>query len=90
MFGLLRDIAPEIPANDSVPRGVVLFIEFFLEISGNVLFNVVFFKGLSGTVHGILLHVFTHVSLFKHSLLFAYNCCKINMNQKLNVLYNYI
>ena len=90
MFGLMRGIAPEIPANDTVPCGVVLFIEFFLEISGNVLFNVVFFKGVSGTVHGILLHVFTHVSIFNHSLLIAYNCCKINMNQKLNVLFNFI
>ena len=68
MFGFMGDIASEIPANDTVPRGVVLFIEFFLDISGNVFLDVVFFKCLCGTIYGILLHVFTHIRIFYHSL----------------------
>lgn len=31
------------------------------------LFNVVLFEGLSGTIDGILLHFFAHVSIFNHS-----------------------
>eukprot|EP00090_Calanus_glacialis_P024550 TRINITY_DN3817_c1_g1_i1.p2 TRINITY_DN3817_c1_g1~~TRINITY_DN3817_c1_g1_i1.p2 ORF type:complete len:105 (+),score=2.31 TRINITY_DN3817_c1_g1_i1:335-649(+) len=61
MPGLMGDVGPEIPTHDAMPGGVVLFVELFLNVGSNVLLNVVFFKCLSGTVHGVLLHLLGHV-----------------------------
>ncbi len=59
----MGDVATEVPSYDAMPRGVVLFVEFFLDESCNVLFNVVFFQGLRCAIYSILLHVLRHVSI---------------------------
>jgi len=59
-------VGPEVPAHNAMPSGVVLLIKLFLDVGRNVLFNVVLFQGLSGTVHCILLHLFAHVSVLDY------------------------
>merc|ERR1711862_299263 len=57
MLRLVRDIRPEVAANDGVPRGVVLLVELLLDEGRDIFFDVVLLEGLSRTVDGVLLHV---------------------------------
>ena len=66
MLGLVRDVRAEVAANDAVPRWVVLFIEFFLNIGSDVLLDVVLLERLCRTVNCILLHVLGHVRILDH------------------------
>uniref|UniRef100_A0A3B4U9Y8 Uncharacterized protein n=1 Tax=Seriola dumerili TaxID=41447 RepID=A0A3B4U9Y8_SERDU len=63
MLCLVGDVAAEVPPNDAVPGGVVLFVKLLC----NVLLYVVLLHGLGGTVHGVLLHVLGHVCVLDHS-----------------------
>lgn len=65
-------IGAKVPADDAVPGGVVPFVEFFLDVRGNVLFDVVLFQGLRRTVHRVLLHLFAHVGVLDHCLAIAH------------------
>ena len=40
MLGLMGNIGSEISANNTMPGRIVLLVEFFLYISGDVLFDV--------------------------------------------------
>ena len=68
MLGLVRHVGAEVTAHDAMPGGVVLFVEFFLDESGNVLLDVVALKGLGRDVDGVLLHVLGHVSVLNNGL----------------------
>jgi len=46
MLRFMRDVAPEISAADAMPSGIVFLVELFLNVSSNVLFNIVLFKCL--------------------------------------------
>ena len=48
------DVGSKVPADDAMPSGVVLFVELFLDVGGNVFLDVVLFEGLSGAVNSIL------------------------------------
>jgi hypothetical protein len=63
----MSDITAEIPTDNAVPRGVVLFVKLLLDIGSNVFLNVELFHSLSSAVHGILLHVFGHIGILDHS-----------------------
>uniref|UniRef100_A0A8C6WNZ0 Dynein light chain n=1 Tax=Neogobius melanostomus TaxID=47308 RepID=A0A8C6WNZ0_9GOBI len=63
MLGLVSYVAAEVSPNNAVPGWVVLLVKLLC----NVLLYVVLLHGLGGTVHGVLLHVLGHVSVFDHS-----------------------
>jgi len=62
------NIWAEVSSNDTMPRRIVFFVKLFLDVSCNVLFNVVFFECLSSTVNSILLHFLGHVRIFYYCL----------------------
>jgi len=68
MLRLVRDVGPEVTSHDAMPGGVVLLVELLLDVTGDVLFDVVLLQRLRRAVHGVLLHVLSHVSIFNHSL----------------------
>merc|ERR550539_230421 len=51
-----------------MPSGVVLFVEFLLDVSGNVLFDIVFLEGLCCAIYSILLHLLRHVGILDNGL----------------------
>lgn len=65
-------VGAKVPADDAMPGGVVPFVEFFLDVRRNVLFDVVLFQGLRRTVHRVLLHLFAHVGVLDHCLTIAH------------------
>ena len=72
MFGFMGDVGAEVPANNTVPGGVVLFIEFLFDVGGDVLFDVELFEGDVGAVDGILLHFLVHVGMLDDG--FPFGC----------------
>ena len=66
--GLVRDVAAKVPADDAVPRGVVLLVELLLDVGRDVLLDVVLFEGLRGAVDGVLLHLLGHVRVLDDGL----------------------
>merc|ERR550539_1647604 len=51
-----------------MPGRVVLFVKFLLDVSGNVLFDVVFLEGLCCAIYSILLHLLRHVGILNDGL----------------------
>ncbi len=62
----VRHVTAEVPADNGVPRRVVLFVELLLDVGSDVLLNVVLLHGLRGAVDGVLLHVLRHVGVLDH------------------------
>lgn len=71
VLSLMGHVGAEVPADDSVPSGVVLLVELLLDVGGNVLFNIEFFEGNVGAVDGVLLHLLVHVRMLDDGLLFG-------------------
>jgi len=46
MFRLVGYVGTEVSSNDAMPGWVVLLVELFLDVGGNVLLNVVLLKSL--------------------------------------------
>ncbi|KAJ0021952.1 hypothetical protein NQD34_009442, partial [Periophthalmus magnuspinnatus] len=72
MLCLVSHVAAEVSPDNAVPCWVVLLREYpvichLFDVGCNVLLYVVLLHGLGGTVHGVLLHVFGHISVFDHS-----------------------
>ena len=87
VFGFMGDVGSEVAAYDTVPGGVVLLVELFFDVGGNVLLDIEPFKGYIGAVDGILLHFFVHVSMFNHCLPLScrhYQLNKIKSNSSLH------
>ena len=74
VLGLMGNVGTEVSAHDAMPGWVVLFVEFFLDESGDVLLNVEFLESLGGDIDSILLHVLGHISVFHNGL----SVCHIN------------
>lgn len=72
VFGFVSDVGAEIAADDAVPCGVVFLIEFFLDVGGDIFFDVELFEGDVGAIDGILLHFFIHVCVFDDC--FSFGC----------------
>ena len=63
VFGLVGNVGAEVAAHDAMPGGIVLLVEFFLDVSCDVFFDVEFLQGYVGAIDGILLHFFVHVGM---------------------------
>ena len=68
----MGDITAKIPSDNAVPRGVVLLIELFLDVGGNIFFDIKSLHGLIRTVNRILLHFFRHISILDDRLPFCH------------------
>ena len=80
VLGLVGDIWAEVTANNAVPCWVVLFVEFLLDVGGNVLFNVVLLQRLGGTVNRVLLHVLRHISVLNDSFTIRHSISQTKSN----------
>ena len=67
MLGFVGNVRPKVPTSNAMPSWVVLLVELFLDVRGNVLFDIVFLDCLGGNVDGVLLHILGHVSVFNDS-----------------------
>ncbi len=68
MLGFVGHVGAEISSDNGVPGWVVLLVELFLDVGSNILLDVEFFEGYVGTVDGILLHLFVHISVLNYGL----------------------
>ena len=68
VLGLVGHVGAEVTADNAMPGGVVLLVEFLLDEGGDVLLDVVALKGLGRDVDGVLLHVLGHVSVLHNGL----------------------
>ena len=62
----VRHVRPKVSSNDAVPRRVVFFVEFLLDVGCYVLLDVELLHRLRGTVHSLLLHIFRHVGILNN------------------------
>jgi hypothetical protein len=68
VLGLVGHIWAEVTADNAMPGGVVLLVEFLLDESCNILLNVELLEGLGGDVDSVLLHIFGHVCVLHNGL----------------------
>jgi hypothetical protein len=73
VLGLVGYIRAEVTADNAMPGGVVLFVEFLLDECGNILLNVELLESLSGDVDSVLLHIFGHVCVLHNGLAVCHN-----------------
>uniref|UniRef100_A0A3B4FJH4 Uncharacterized protein n=1 Tax=Pundamilia nyererei TaxID=303518 RepID=A0A3B4FJH4_9CICH len=73
MLRLMSHVTAKVPPNDAVPGWVILLVKL-LGGTKNRKFFFFFLKGLSGTLHGVLLHVLRHVGIFDHCLSVRHGC----------------
>jgi hypothetical protein len=75
VLGLMGHVRTEVTAHDAMPGGVVLFVEFFLDESGDILLNVELLERLGGDVNSVLLHIFGHVSVLHNGFAVCHFTC---------------
>lgn len=68
---LMGDIRTEVTSNNAMPSGVVLLVELLLNVSSNILLDVIFVEGDSSASDSVLLHLFTHISILNDGLTFS-------------------
>jgi hypothetical protein len=66
VLGFMRYITTKISAHNCVPRGVILFVELFLDVRSNIFLDVELLHRLCGAVNGVLLHILGHVCVLDH------------------------
>jgi hypothetical protein len=64
----MRDVASKIFPDDDMPRRAMPSIKFFLDLSCDVLLDVVFLEGGGSDVHALLLHFLAHVDVLDDGL----------------------
>lgn len=64
----VSDITPEVLSNNDVPSWAVAFVELLLDLSSNILLDVVLFQSGRGNVNGLLLHLLRHVNVLDDGL----------------------
>jgi len=70
---LVRDVATEVTADDAMPCWVVFLVKLFLDVRGNILFDVELLEGLGSGFDGIALHVLRHVSILDDGLTLSHD-----------------
>ena len=73
VLGLVGNVGTEVSSHNAMPGWVVLFVEFLLDESGDVLLDVEFLESLGGDIDSILLHVLGHVGIFDNSFSFGHD-----------------
>jgi hypothetical protein len=68
MFGLMRDVGSEVPADHAVPGGVVLLVELLLDVGGDILLDVELLQSHICAINRILLHLLVHIRVLNHCL----------------------
>ena len=68
MLGLVGHVGAEVSANHTMPGGVILLVELFLDIGGYILLDIEFLQGHICTVNRVLLHLLVHVRMLDHGL----------------------
>ena len=71
MAGLVCDVGAEVSADDAMPGGVILLIEFFLDVGGDVFFDVELLQGYVGAINCVLLHFFVHIGMLDDCFSFS-------------------
>uniref|UniRef100_A0A8D3A0J3 Uncharacterized protein n=1 Tax=Scophthalmus maximus TaxID=52904 RepID=A0A8D3A0J3_SCOMX len=66
MPGIMSHFADEVPPNDAVPGRVIYLVKLLLVTKTHVQLRVMLLQGLAGKLHGVMLHLLRHVSLFDH------------------------
>lgn len=61
-------VAAEILTDDDVPCRAMASVKLLLNLSSNILLDVVFFEGGGGNVNALLLHLIAHVDVFYDGL----------------------
>lgn len=74
MLGLMSHVAAKVPPNDAVPGRVIFLVKLLFDVCSDVFLDVILLQGLCGTLHGVLLHVLRHVSIFDHCLSVRHGC----------------
>jgi len=69
---LVGHVGTEVSADYTMPGGVVLLVELFLDVCCDVLLDVELLEGYIGAVDGILLHLLVHVCVFDDG--FSFSC----------------
>lgn len=64
----VRNVASEILADDDVPRWAVSSVKLLLNMSGDILLDVVFLEGGSCDIHTLLLQILAHIDRFDDGL----------------------
>jgi hypothetical protein len=93
VLGLVGNIRTEVTADNAMPGGVVLLVEFLLDESCNVLFNVELFESLGRDVDSVLLHIFGHVCILHNCFAICHsNFKKINyyLNERSIESYSFV
>lgn len=68
VLGLVRDVAAKVATNDAVPCWVVLLVKLLLDVSRDVLLDIVLLQGLGGAVNSVLLHLLRHIGVLDDGL----------------------
>lgn len=63
----MSNVAAEIFTDDNMPCCAVSSVELLLDVSCDVLLDIIFLEGGIGDVDGLLLELFAHVNIFYDS-----------------------
>ena len=64
----VSDIRAKVLANDDVPGGTVAFVKLLLDLSSNILLDIVLFQRARSNIDSFLLELIAHVDVFDDCL----------------------
>jgi len=73
VLGLMSHVGTEVSTDNAMPGWVVLFVEFLLDESGDILLDVELLEGLGGDIDSILLHILGHICVLNDGLSVCHN-----------------
>ena len=68
MLCFVCHVRSKVSSDDAVPRWIILFVEFLLNVRGDVFLDIKFLHCLRGAVDCLLLHIFRHVGILDNRL----------------------
>lgn len=73
----VSDIAPKVLPYNDVPGWAVASIELFLDVSSDILLDIVFLQRGGRNIDSLLLHLFCHVNVLNDGLWTTAACVNI-------------